>query len=130
MILVKAVDFIEDSRYNTCMEQNNTTKRKARNDRNHAIYVITCEVTGEQYVGITVASGNVKMRLRVRMQKHAERARNEKKNWGLCNALRTHGPENFTYGLLEIVRGKLAAHARENDIIRAYVPALNTALYI
>jgi hypothetical protein len=127
---VKSVDFGVKLRYNIHMEQNITAKRKARSDRRHAIYVITCVVTGEQYVGLTVASGSVKQRLKVRMQKHAERARNENKAWGLCDALRTHGAENFTYGLLEIVRGKLAAHARENDIIRAYVPALNTALYI
>jgi len=112
------------------MEQKSTTaKRKARCDRRHIIYVVTCEVTGEQYVGLTIGSGSVKQRLKVRMQKHAERARNENKNWGLCNALRTHGAENFTYGVLDIVRGKLTAHARENDIIRAYMPALNTALY-
>lgn len=100
--------------------------RKARTDRNHAIYVITNLVTGEQYVGLTVCSGSVKQRLKVRMQKHAERARNENKNWALCNSLREYGPENFTYGLLEIVRGKKEAHARETQLIREYNPALNT----
>jgi hypothetical protein len=111
------------------MEAKNTTKRKARNDRRHAIYCITCIVTGEQYVGITVASGSVKQRLKVRMQKHAERARNENKDWGLCAALRTHGVENFNYGVLELVRGKLAAHRREMEIVRAFMPALNTAVF-
>lgn len=101
-------------------------KRKARSDKNHAIYVITNIVTGEQYVGLTVASGNVKNRLKVRMQKHAERARNENKPWTLCESLRTYGPESFTYGLLEIVRGKTAAHSRELELIRQHNPALNT----
>lgn len=101
-------------------------KRKARSDKNHAIYVITNIVTGEQYVGLTVASGNVKNRLKVRMQKHAERARNENKPWALCESLRTYGPESFTYGLLEIVRGKTAAHNRELELIRQHNPALNT----
>ena len=100
--------------------------RKRRNDSNHCIYVITNVVTGEQYIGLTVASGNVKKALKVRMQKHAERARNEDKNWGLCEALRTHGPEAFTYGLVEIVRGRLNAHARERELIALYAPALNT----
>jgi group I intron endonuclease len=100
--------------------------RKARCDQNHAIYVITNIVTGEQYVGLTLASGNVKKRLKVRMQKHAERARNENKGWALCNSLREYGAESFVYGLLEIVRGKKEAHAREIQIIREFNPALNT----
>ncbi|HET8688499.1 MAG TPA: hypothetical protein VFM18_17950 [Methanosarcina sp.] len=100
--------------------------RKARNDRNHCIYVITCNVTGEQYIGLTVLVKSVKKSLHIRCQKHAERARNETKNWGLCEALRTHGPENFTYGLLEKVRGRLNAHARERELIAAHNPALNT----
>ena len=102
--------------------------RKARNDRNHAIYVISCLVTGEQYVGLTVASGNVKQRLRVRMQKHIRRALTEGHEWGLCCAIREHGVENFTYGLLMTVRGKLAAHRHELEVIRVHQPALNTAV--
>jgi hypothetical protein len=100
--------------------------RKARCDQNHAIYCITNIVSGEQYVGLTLASGSVKKRLKVRMQKHAERARNENKPWALCESLRNYGPENHTYGLLEIVRGKSAAHSRELELIRQYNPALNT----
>lgn len=101
-------------------------KRKTRNDRNHALYVITNNVTGEQYVGLTIASGNVRNRLKVRMQKHLQRARVENKQWALCIALRTYGPEAFTYGVLEIVRGKAAAHTLEREYINAYQPALNT----
>jgi hypothetical protein len=108
------------------METTILKKRKTRIDRSHAIYVITNIVTGEQYVGLTLASGNVKKRLKVRMQKHAERARNENKPWALCESLRNYGPESFTYGLLEIVRGKSAAHSRELELIRQYNPALNT----
>jgi len=101
-------------------------QRKARSDRNHAIYLITNTVTNEQYIGITVIVGNIKKAIRVRCQKHAERARNENKNWGLCNALREHGAENFTYGLLQVVRGKKNAHAVELELIRSINPALNT----
>ena len=100
--------------------------RKARSDRNHVVYCITCVVTGGQYVGITVAAGGVKKALHVRMQKHAERARNENKGWGLCDAIRSYGPESFVYGLLEIVRGKAAAHKRETELIKIHSPELNT----
>lgn len=100
--------------------------RKARSDRKHAVYCIQCNVTGEQYIGITVASGNVKKRLKVRMQKHLRRALTENKNWSLCVALREHGAENFVYGLLEIVHGRKPAHARERELIRQHAPALNT----
>jgi hypothetical protein len=100
--------------------------RKARQDRKHAVYCITNVVTGEQYVGITVCGQQVQKALKVRMQKHAERARNENKNWGLCEALRKHGAESFVYGVIEFVRGRKPAHARERQIIAQYAPALNT----
>lgn len=103
--------------------------RKARSDRNHIVYVITNTVTGAQYVGITVAAGSVAKALKVRIQKHVRRALTENKNWTLCNAIRAYGPEAFTYGLLEVVRGKLNAHRREQEIIRAHAPALNVAVY-
>ena len=103
--------------------------RKARNDRNHAIYVLTCVTTGEQYVGITVTAGGVAKALKVRVQKHVRRALTEGRNWTLCAAIREHGPENFTYGLLEVVRGKLNAHRKEQEIVNAHAPALNVAVY-
>lgn len=109
------------------MMERRTSTRRRRNDCNHAVYVITNTLTQEQYLGITVCSGNVKQALKVRMQKHLRRALTENKNWALCVSLREHGAENHTYGLLEIVRGRLAAHARERELIREFNPALNTA---
>ena len=100
--------------------------RKARSDRNHAIYVITCVTTGEQYVGLTVVSGNIRKALKVRIQKHIRRALTENRNWTLCRAIRDRGVENFTYGLLDVVRGKQAAHDIEQAIVKQYQPALNT----
>lgn len=100
--------------------------RKARSDRNHAIYVITCVVTGEQYVGLTVVAGGVRNALKVRIQKHVRRALTENRDWTLCRAIREHGPESFTYGVLDIVRGKQAAHDLEQEIVKANKPALNT----
>jgi len=101
-------------------------KRKTRSDRNHAIYVITNVVTTEQYVGVTVCSGNVKKALKVRIQKHVRRALTENKDWALCENIRNYGVEAFTYGLVETVRGKADAHARERELTRQFAPTLNT----
>ena len=100
--------------------------RKRRSDTKHAVYCITNTATGEQYVGITVCGGAVCRALKVRVQKHIRRALTEDKNWALCNSIRRFGAENFEYGLLEVVRGRLAAHARERELIREFQPALNT----
>ena len=101
-------------------------KRKRRTDTNHAIYVITNVLTEEQYIGIAVISTTVRAALKRRIQKHVQRANAEAKDWGLCNSIREYGSEAFTYGLLEIVRGKGPAHLRELEYIRQYHPALNT----
>ncbi len=101
-------------------------KRKARNDRNHAIYTITNIVTGEFYIGVTVCSGNVRKALKVRIQKHIRRALTENKDWALCQNIREHGVDAFTYGLVEIVRGKEDAHARERELTKEFNPSLNT----
>lgn len=102
--------------------------RKRRTDRNHFIYVITNILTNEQYIGLTGVglSGSVVKTLKRRMQKHMQRALVETKSWGLCDSLRTFGPEAFDYGLVEVVRGKAAAHTREMELIREFNPSLNT----
>ena len=101
-------------------------KRKTRTDRNHAIYVITNTVTAEQYIGVTVCSGNVKKALKVRIQKHVRRALTENKDWTLCKSIRELGADAFTYGLVETLRGKAVAHARERELTKLYNPVLNT----
>jgi hypothetical protein len=101
--------------------------RKVRSDRTHIIYVITNVLTEEQYIGLTAKTGTtVKRSLHRRMQKHLQRAMTEDKGWGLCESLRFFGPEAFTYGVLEILRGKKEAHARETELIKELNPALNT----
>ena len=103
------------------------TKRKRRSDTTHYIYVLTNTATSEQYVGITVKNpGGVQRTLRRRVQKHCQRAYTENKVWALCESIRKFGPQAFTYGLLEIVRGRIAAHGRERELIRQHTPALNT----
>jgi len=103
------------------------TKRKRRNDCTHLIYVINNTVTGDQYVGLTVKNvGGVQKTLKRRIQKHVQRALAEDKGWALSESIRKHGSEAFTYGLLESVRGRLAAHSRERELINTYQPTLNT----
>jgi Putative endonuclease segE, GIY-YIG domain len=108
------------------MYYNSTMTRKKRSDRNHAIYIITNTLTGEQYIGITAISNTVKQALHVRIRKHIQRAFSESKNWGLCESIRKYGTGNFTYGLVEIVRGKRECHLRETQLIKQYNPILNT----
>lgn len=106
----------------------NQKARKTRSDRNHVIYAITNQVTGEQYIGLTVLGyrGSVKRTLHRRMQKHMQRALAENKAWGLSQALREFGAEAFVYGQIDMVRGKKSAHAVETQLIKEFNPALNT----
>ena len=104
------------------------TQRKRRSDRNQVIYFIQDNVTLEYYIGLTALSfkGNVRKTLNRRMQKHMQRALAENKDWGLSRALRERGAERFVYGVIEVVRGKRPAHARETELINTLQPALNT----
>ena len=107
---------------------NSKITRKRRSDRNQVIYYIQDVVTLEYYIGLTALSfkGNVRKTLHRRMQKHLQRALTENKDWGLNNALRQRGAERFVYGVVEVVRGKRPAHARETELINTLQPALNT----
>lgn len=107
---------------------NSKINRKRRTDRNQVIYYIQDTVTLEYYIGLTAVSfkGNVFRTLRRRMQKHMQRALTENKDWGLSRALREQGADSFVFGVVEIVRGKRPAHARETELINTLQPALNT----
>jgi len=115
-----------DNKWTTCYTMC-MVKRKRRSDTTHYIYVVSNIWTGQQYVGVTVKNtGGAYKTLRRRMQKHLQRATAETKNWSLCTELRTWGADAFTFGLLQTVRGRKAAHAVETSIINTYQPALNT----
>lgn len=100
-------------------------KRKRRSDRNHAIYRI--EVNGEVYIGVTVLDGTVKASLKRRFCKHWSR-RNDQSRWGwkIYEALRRIEREEAKVELIEVVRGKVAAHKRERDLIKLVGPTLNS----
>jgi ABC-type uncharacterized transport system ATPase component len=123
--VLKTVDFRPKPAYNTYMMKQKVT-RKRRSDRNHAIYELYCEVTGESYIGLTVVNGTALASVRGRFNRHLSRANTESKEWNLCEALRKYGREGFTPYLLEVVRGKTAAHARERELTAEMQPTLNT----
>jgi protein involved in ribonucleotide reduction len=101
--------------------------KKRRSDRNHLIYQLTNLITKETYVGITVCSGRaVKVALEERWKRHVHRALNENRNWKLCEAIRTHGHQNFTRSAIKVVRGKALAHREERVLISELSASLNT----
>ena len=99
--------------------------RKLRSDRNYVLYGLTLMDTGDTYVGVTVADGSALVRaVKVRVQKHMSRARKESKDWAICEALRSD--DVVQYEVLEVVRGRKAAHSRERSLIASLSPSLNT----
>jgi hypothetical protein len=79
------------------------------------------------YIGVTyVESANAKKSLARRWKKHVQRALAERHNWKLCQAIRKHGADSFVVEVIEVVRGKVAAHTRERELIRQLKPKLNT----
>jgi len=97
--------------------------RRKRSDRNHVLYQLT--IGQETYIGLTVAIGQAYLRsVKVRVQKHISRAKKESKDWAICEALRDS--EVVQYEVLEVVRGRKAAHSRERELIARLEPTLNT----
>ena len=101
--------------------------RKRRNDRNYVLYQITVENTGDNYIGITVATGRAFLRsVKVRVQKHLSRAKCENKDWNFCQFIRKNPEAKLEYEILDVVRGRKAAYQRERELIAKLDPKLNT----
>jgi len=100
-------------------------RRKKRSDRNHIVYRL--QVQSLIYIGVTyVEKANAKKSLARRWRKHVQRALAENHNWKLCQAIRKHGADAFVIEVIEVVRGKVAAHTLERELIRQLKPKLNT----
>lgn len=100
--------------------------RKIRSDCNYIIYEAVSE-SGENYIGLTRKSESTVARsVLERWRKHKSRARNENRLWALYIYLKTGGLEQtWEHRVLEIVRGRAAAYAREREIVKAARPSLN-----
>ncbi len=100
--------------------------RAKRSDRNHIIY----QIVGPQgcYVGVTAKTETTVLKsVRARIAKHYYRAKTETKEWALCALLKGYeSKEDIDVRVLEIVRGKEAAHKRERELIRELNPFYNT----
>lgn len=100
--------------------------RKIRSDCNYIIYEAVDE-RGENYIGLTRKSQTtVAKSVKERWRKHLSRARNENRLWALYVYLKTGGLElAWEHRVLEIVRGRRAAYAREREIVKELAPTLN-----
>ena len=96
--------------------------RKKRSDRNYVLYRLY--IDGAEYIGLTVSYGRAFLRsVKVRVQKHISRAKQENKDWTVCEALRI--ADVIEYEVLEVVRGRKPAYQRERELIAEYQPELN-----
>ena len=99
--------------------------RKPRSDRNHVIYRLTAP-DGDAYIGVTFARARAyKKSARLRFESHCRSAFRYGSDCLLHQALRKHGRDSFRREVLEVVRGKAAAHARERQLIAEHQPELN-----
>ena len=100
--------------------------RKIRSDCNYIIYEAV-SATGENYIGLTRKSeSTVRKSVLERWRKHKSRARNENRLWALYVYLKTGGLDmNWEHRVLEIVRGRKEAYAREREIVKELAPSLN-----
>ena len=100
--------------------------RAKRTDRNHIIYTIVGPEGS--YIGVTAKTESTVIKsVRARVAKHYYRAQKEDKAWRLCALLRSYADKDLIdVRVLEIVRGKAAAHNRERELIRELNPVYNT----
>jgi len=95
---------------------------------NQVIYKLTNRVTGEFYVGLTVAAfGKDFLRAaRARFNRHVCRARRENKQWALCLSIRKYGRPSFEVSVIDVIRTKQVAHQVEIAYINSLQPQLNS----
>jgi hypothetical protein len=100
--------------------------RKKRTDRTHIIYMV--ERDDDFYIGITAKTqSTIQKSVLVRWNKHQYRANTENRNWPLYRAIKQFGAESFVVSIIDVIRGKKAAHQKEVELIKQYQPTLNLA---
>lgn len=101
--------------------------RKKRNDRNHIIYEIVNILSGASYLGVTVATGRrFKYSAELRLQKHFSRAKCENKKWKLYRDMKEFPKEAYEVFIVDVVRGKRAAHQLETFLLQTFNYELNS----
>ena len=100
--------------------------RKIRSDCNYIIYEARSEL-GDSYIGVTrKTESTVSRSIKERWRRHLSRARNENRLWALYIYLKTGGLDlQWQHRVLEVVRGRGAAYAREREIVKEVQPTLN-----
>lgn len=102
-------------------------KRKQRADRNHVIYMISCKNTGDFYIGLTVSVGRAfRKSAEVRFMKHRSAAKCDGKDWTFSEFLRANPAADYSVDVLDVIRGRKAAHELERALIAGFEPTLNT----
>ena len=101
-------------------------ERKIRSDCNYIIYEAVDEL-GNSYIGVTrKTQSTVAKSVKERWRKHLSRARNENRLWTLYIYLKSGGLDlAWEHRVLEIIRGRGAAYAREREIVKTLQPTLN-----
>lgn len=104
-----------------------TTRRTARKDCCFVIYEWQSRVEGATYIGLTRKTENSPLQSVVkRWAKHESRAIHEpEKDWPLYRHLREGHTKGWRLVVIEVVRGRAEAYARERIIVKERRPTLN-----
>lgn len=91
------------------------------------VYRLTHPGTGGTYIGITAQMGRSADRsVRKRWTQHLWHARVARREGPLADLIRSRGDDPWLVQVVEVVKGKAAAHAMELQLIRDEAPTLNT----
>jgi len=101
-------------------------RRTPRSDCSYIIYEARSE-RGEVYIGLTrKTASTVGKSIAERWRRHLSRARNEHRLWALYIYLKTGGLDlAWEHRVIEVIRGRAEAYAREREIVKDLRPTLN-----
>jgi hypothetical protein len=109
------------------MQEATKRKRRTRSDRRHVVYRLVHPPTGGSYIGITaVIDRSPDRSVRKRWTQHLWHARSAGREGPLADLIRSRGDDPWLVQVVEVVKGKAAAHAVELQLIRDESPTLNT----